>query len=52
MEYLKSLFSREAEKESDELTETVQLSLALKKPTEGGVYYSRDSLKNFKIRSV
>ncbi len=50
MEYLRSLFGRGGERESDELSKAA--GGVVKKPNEEGVYYSRDSLKNLQFRSV
>ncbi len=48
MEYLRSLFWRSGEAESDELSKAA--SGVIKKPNEEGMYYSRDSLKNLQFR--
>ncbi|XP_064391519.1 tectonic-like complex member MKS1 isoform X2 [Halichondria panicea] len=50
MEYLRSLFWRSGEAESDELSKAA--SGVMKKPNEEGMYYSRDSLKNLQFRVV
>ncbi len=52
MEYLRSMF-RTVSGDTNEQEEFTESAVLVKKPTTGeGVYYSKDSLKNFKIRSA